>query len=205
MISLDIRADVRQAERFLRNLKRIAVKRAASRAINDAAITVRAEGARAIKREHPALKIGDIKNNIARYRATPQNLRAELKVKGRPLSATLFALRGGQQRTRRSVGVRGQVSLTRMGRARPMTAMFGTRRELVQYHGRKGFRVLRYGNEVFVRSNATGRKLRRFRGPSLPGVFRSRSEEFKAIAAERWKVAFPNRLKFEIEQAKVSV
>lgn len=183
---INVRTDIRQAAAFYTNLRERAIHMAASRAINDALITVRAEGARAIKREHPALKIGDIKNNMSIERAHRYRLRGEVRTRGRALSATLFALRGGH-------GKRG---------VRPLTAMFGKSREIVQWKGRGAFQVVRYGGEVFVRRYPKGRRIRRFRGPSLPGVFRARSEEFKVIAARRWAVTFPSRLRFEIERAK---
>lgn len=202
MITVDIKADVKRVEKFFSNLKKDAVKKAAARAINDALITVRKDGAQEIKKAHKALKIGDIKANMKIHTAWVSHLYGKVTTNGRPLSLRLFSPSGGQQRTRRSKGARGQVSLSRTGRARPLTAVMGNTRKLVQYRGRKAFRVLAYGNEIFVRVNATGRKLRRFRGPSLPGVFRAQGEKFKAIALKRFAVAFPNRMKFEIEKAK---
>lgn len=182
MIKFDVRADVREAQSFLRNLKGRAIPRAAARAVNDVLVTLRAEGARQIKADHPAMRIGDIKSNIATYKATPAKLVGSLEVKGRPLSLLLF----NATQTKRGVSAR-------MGKGR---------KQLVLYHGRKGFMVAAYGGEVFVRRNAKGRALKRFRGPSLPGVFRAQSPFFLRRAAERWAVTFPSRLQYEIELAK---
>lgn len=187
MITVDIRADVRQVEKMFGHLKAGAVKRAASRAINDALITVRADGAREIKKQHPALRIGDIKGNMVMHRAFPNNLQGRVETKGRPLSLKLFRP-GGGRRTRKGVS--------------PVTAMIGQKRGVVSYHGRKGFRIAAFGDEIFVRTFATGRQVRRFRGPSLPGVFRAQGNRFKAIAAQRWAVRFPAQMRFEIERAK---
>lgn len=195
---LDIRADIRDAQRFLKVTKG-GVRRAASRAINDSLITVRAEGAREIKAKHPALKIGEIKRKMLWQRATARTLTGWVETTGTPLPLEMFSLGGGAG-TRRRLGVRGQVSLTRTNR--PLTARMGTKRAQVQYNGRKGFRVLMYGNEVFVRQHPKGRQIRRFRGPSLPGVFRASSPRFKAIAQRRWAAAFPSRMQFEISRAK---
>lgn len=182
MIGLDLRLDVRSAERFLKNLRKNAVKKAAARAINDSLVTVRAEGARAIKREHPAMKIGDIKANMVTDRAHYWVLTGRVRTKGRPLSLLVF-----------------QARPTKKG----VTARIGTgKRRLVNYHGRKGFKVDKYGGEIFVRRFAKGRQIRRYRGPSMPGVFRARREEFVVIAQKRWAVTWPNRLKYEIEMAK---
>ena len=178
---LDIRADIKDAQRFLRVTQK-GVARAASRAINDSLVTVRAEGARAIKAQHPAMRIGDIKANMAIDRVHPSNLEGQVRTKGRPLSLLLFQAR----QTKRGV-----------------TARIGAgKRQLVNYHGRKGFKVKKYGDEVFVRAYPKGRQIRRFRGPSMPGVFRAQGKRFKEIAQRRWAVTFPNRMKYEIEKAK---
>ena len=58
MIRIDVRADVKKAQKFFTNLGRDGVQKAAARAINDTLTTVRAEGARLIRQQHPALKIG---------------------------------------------------------------------------------------------------------------------------------------------------
>lgn len=187
MITLDIKADVRQAERFLTNLKKGAVRRAAARAINDCIITVRADGARQIKRMHPALKIGDIKSNMLYDRATPADLRGTIDTKGRPLSLKFFRPSGGR-RTKRGTT--------------PVTAIIGQKRAVMQYKGRKAFRIASFNDEIFVRKDAKGRRLRKLRGPSLPGVFRAQGEYFTQVARKRWAVTFPNRLTYEIEKAK---
>ncbi len=182
MIKIDVRADIKQVQQFYLNLKERAIRRAAARAINDTLVTLRAQGARQIKSDHPAMRVGDIKANMVTYKATPDRLTGSVETKGRPLSALLF----GANQTRRGV-----------------TARFGKgKRELVIYHGRKGFTVARYGGEVFVRRDPKGRRLRRFRGPSMPGVFRAQTPFFMRLARERWAVTFASRLQYEIELAK---
>lgn len=188
MITVDIKADVKRVEKFFSNLGKNAVKRAASRAINDALITVRADGAREIKKVHSALTIGAIKGNMVIYRATPGNLQGKVETKGRPLSLKLFKPLGGKT--------------NRRGYRAPVTAIMGTTRAVVSYHGRKGFRVAAFGDEIFVRTNATGKRIRRYRGPSLPGVFRAQATKFKQIAMKRWAIRFPAQMRFEIERAK---
>lgn len=187
MIQLDIRTDISQAQRFYSTLRKNAVKKAAARAINDTLITLRAEGARFIKQDHPALKIGDIKNNMTIKRAHQFNLRGMVATRGAPLSALLFRPTGGR-RTKRGVT--------------PTSIMFGQRRGVVSIDGRKGFRIPRFGNEVFVRRNATGRQVRRFRGPSMPGVFRAKGQFMKSLAEQRWQKTFASRMRYEIELAK---
>jgi hypothetical protein len=186
VIELDIKIDIRRAQQFYTNLRRNAVKKAAARAINDTLITLRAEGAREIKREHPALSIGLIKNNMVMKRAYYLNLRGSVSTQGRPLSALMFSPSGG---------IRGKRTTS------PVKARFGKNRTVLTYQGRKAFRVKAYANEVFVRTFAKGRRIRKLRGPSLPGVFRARSERFLQIARERWAQTFASRMRYEISQA----
>jgi hypothetical protein len=187
VINLDISVDIRQAERFYSNLRKGGVKRAAARAINDTVVTLRAEGAREIKKEHPALSIGTIKSKMTVKRAHYLNLRGMVATQGRPLSALMFSPSGG---------IRGKHSTS------PVKARFGRNRSVLMYQGRKAFRVKAYGDEVFVRTFAKSRRIRKLRGPSLPGVFRARTPRFLQIARQRWAQTFASRMRFEIAQAK---
>lgn len=199
MINVSIQADIREVQSFMRNLKGNAIPRAASRAINDALVTVRAEGAREIKKSHPALRIGDIKSNMVVHKSTPSSLSGSVETKGKPLSLKLYGLGAST--------IIAQTRYTKGGRThvisqRGVTAQMGTARMPVVYQGRPAFIIPAYNNEVFVRADAKGRRVRRFRGPSLPGLFRAQSTRFKQIALARWAVTFPSRMQFEIELAK---
>jgi hypothetical protein len=187
MISLNVKADVTEVERYLSILEKDAARKAAARAINDTLTTLRAEGARLIKTAHPALKISDIKANMIMKRASYTNLRGLVSTTGRPLSALLFNVRGGKQ--------------TKSGRS-PLTAQFGQLRTELGIGSRLAFRIAKFGDEVFVRRDDRGHGVRRLRGPSMPGVFRAQLARFQQIAAERWAVTFPSRLRYEIELAK---
>lgn len=203
MIKLDIRSDVRQAERFYSNLRRDGVKSAAARAINDTLITLRAEGARMIKADHPALSIGAIKNAITMKRAHKFNLRGLVATQGRPQTLLLFNVRGGNRRISfRKTGAAGIYNATRTARATPVTAQIGKSRSAMQLHGRKAFRVPAFGNEVFVRRSGKGRQIRRLRGPSLPGVFRAKGSPMVDLARQRWRTTFASRMQYEIALAK---
>lgn len=200
MIRLDVRADIRQAQRYYSNLRRNAVPKAGARAINDVLITVRAEGAREIKRQHTAMRIGDIKDAMKIDRAFWNKLYGSVSTTGTPLSLLSFSVAGGEV-SRRKIGPRGQVAFSLKRRFRPITAVIGTKRAVMQLHGRKAFRVPGT-NEIFVRRNAKGRQFRRLRGPSLPGVFRAQYGRFEALAKKRWPAAFRSRMAYEIELAK---
>lgn len=184
MLHLDISADVKEAERLCKELEQRAVAIAAYRGINDTLTTLRKEGAQEIKKQHPALRSGHIKQNIRLQKAHPNRLSGAIETSGKPLSLKLFGL-----------SVQAKRGL--------VTARIGTgKRGAVSYHGRKAFIVQRYDGEVFVRKHATGRQIRRYRGPSLPGVFRAQGKKFTAIANQRWPRAFENRLKYQIALAE---
>jgi len=203
VIRLDIRADIKEAQRYCSNLQKNAVRKAGARAINDVIITVRAEGAREIKKAHPALAIGAIKNAMLMRKANRLTLVGSVDTEGRPQTLLLFKPSGGDRPVRfRKTRTAGIYNATRAAVARPLTAMIGTKRSVMQYKGRKAFRIAKYGNEIFVRRNGSGRQVRRLRGPSLPGVFRAQYARFQAIAQQRWAAAFRSRMQYEIELAK---
>lgn len=182
MIQLDVRADISRVQRFYSNLKKSAVPKAAARAINDTLTTIRAEGARAIKRQHPALRISDIKSKMTMKRAYYRNLRGMVATQGRPLSLLLFGARENRRGVTARIGPGG--------------------RRVTVYQGRKAFIVDRYGGEVFVRRYPKGRQMRKFRGPSMPGVFRAQGGYMQRIAEQRWRTTFNSRMRYEIERAK---
>jgi len=157
------------------------VNRAAARALNDTITTVRAVGAREIKKNHRALRIGDIKRSMKLGRATRNLLSARTTTSGKAQPLSRFRPR-----------------LFKVG----TKATIGNERVLLGKAGRRVFIIPRYGNEYFIRKSDSGRRVRRFRGPSLPGVFRAQLDRFRAIARDRWAVTFPNRMRFEIEKAQ---
>jgi hypothetical protein len=79
-------------EMFYAGLADVVREAAAVRALNRAAVTVRAEAAREIRKAYN-LKISDIKDQLTIVRATPGNLRAKVVASGRPLSLSGFAPR----------------------------------------------------------------------------------------------------------------
>ena len=181
MILVDVEVDVKEVRRLWSELGK-GVDRAAARALNDTMTTVISQGARSIKSRHSALKIGDIKRRMVRFRAHANRLTTVVSVTGKPLSLSLF-----RPSDKRKAGV---------------TAVIGTRRVLMGVAGRRAFRIPAYGNEYFVRRNVKGRAVKRVRGPSLPGAFRAASKDFERIAIDRWNVAFPSRVRFEIDKAQ---
>lgn len=202
MIQLDIRTDIKQAQRFYSNLRKSAVRKAAARAINDVLVTLRADGARKIKQSHPALKISDIKNNMIVVKANRLVLKGMVETSGTPLSLTLFRPSGGQRAVSfRKTKTAGIYNATKAARARPVSALIGTKRSAMEVSGRKAFRIPGT-NEIFVRRFGKGRQFRKLRGPSLPGVFRAQYGYFQSLARQKWATAFRSRMAYEIELAK---
>ncbi len=181
-IKVDIRADIAQVRALYGSIGK-GVERAAARALNDTVRTLRADGARIIKRKHPALKISDIKRAMVVTKATPRQLFASVDVAGKPLSLLRF-----RPHQLKRAGVK--VSL-------------GTRRVTLTYKGRKTFRVPAMHNDVFARRYATGRQIRRLRGPSLPGVFRAREREFTALARALFPKRLESRIQYELRKAEI--
>jgi hypothetical protein len=177
---ISVKSDFRQVKKMFKELGP-GVDRAAARALNDTITTVRKEGAQEIKRKHKALKIGDIKREMKVGKATPHRLNASAETRGKPLP-----LRNFSPSSKKRGGV---------------TAVIGNKRVLMGSPGRRAFQIPKFGNEYFVRKSASGRRIKRIRGPSLPGVFRASVDKFSAIARHRWVKTFNSRLKFEIEKA----
>lgn len=185
-LEIIIEADIEVARRYITELDERAIARAAARALNDVGRAVRTQGAREIKREHPALKIGTIKRAMRLEKATRFNLSASVSTTGKPMSVLLF---NATESKKRGVSAR-------IGKGR---------KRLIEYHGRRAFKIEAYGGEVFVRRADKGRRVRRFRGPSMPGVFRAQRPAFDKLIGERWPKAFASRLDYEIAKLNASV
>jgi len=179
-VKLDIKTDLKEAQRYLRELGP-GVDRAAARAINDVLTTLGMKGRQAMKKENRALKIGDIKANMKTTKANRLHLGGSIEVSGKPLSLLLFKPKQFKLGTK---------------------AIMGNVNTLLGSEGRRVFHIPDFGGEYFIRKAAGGRSVRRFRGVSLPGAFRAREDEFMLIARTRWETTFPNRLTYEIEKAR---
>lgn len=177
---ISIRTEFRQAERFYRHLGKTAVPKAAARAINKTLQGLRTDGARAIRKAHPGgPKIGEIKQELKLYKANFRQLRGVIYVTGRPMSLLRF----------------GATQLKSGASAR-----FGRNRKgVIRYHGKPAFILASKGGEVFVPRSGGG--IRRFRGPSMPGMFRAQLPEFKRSVRERWPKEMERSMKFEIQRA----
>lgn len=105
-MQVDVRADMRSVLLRLGQNESAVTGQAAARALNRAAITVRAEASREIRKEYN-LKAAEIKNEISIDRATRLKLRAIVGVKGRRL--TLYRFNAKQNKVGVAVTIkRGQ-------------------------------------------------------------------------------------------------
>lgn len=102
VIGVDVRMDVRGTRRYLSEVERRVVPQVTVRALNRVGTTVKAEAARAIREEAPALKIGRIKQRITIRRANP--IGPEVVITARGAGMPLIEYRARQ--------VRGGVAVT---------------------------------------------------------------------------------------------
>ena len=95
-MQVDVRADMSRILFQLRQVQDAATNKAAARALNRAATTVRAEASREIRKEYN-IKASEIRKEMSIQRATPSRLVSAVKAKGRRL--TLLRFNARQNRT----------------------------------------------------------------------------------------------------------
>jgi len=95
-MQVDVRADMSRILFQLRQVQDAATNKAAARALNRAATTVRAEASREIRKEYN-IKASEIRKEMSIQRATPSRLVSAVKAKGRRL--TLLRFNAKQNRT----------------------------------------------------------------------------------------------------------
>jgi hypothetical protein len=187
LIHIDVRADIRQAQIFLRELAgEKGTARATSRALNRTATTVRADAARLMQKKR-ALRIGVIKQSLSIHRATVFNLEARVTTSGKAIPIRHFS----------NVGKRGVTA-----RVEP-----GTKRVLLRRHGNKAFTTpyLGGGVTVFVRRGRSRLPIAKWSPvPGLPTVFVQShiTRALKAVVASVFPRRFKEEMNYEINKAK---
>lgn len=187
-IGLNVRADIRSAQLFLRELgPGRGTHRATSRALNKTATAVRAEGAKRIQ-EQRALRIGVIKQAMKITRATVQRLTAIVSVSGKPISIRHFA----------NVGTRGVTVRIRKG----------GKRTLLRRYGNKAFTnpAIGAGLSIFVRQ--TKKRLPLAKWPPVPGLPSVFVQErivaaLHRVARDVFHRRFREEMNFEINKARI--
>lgn len=177
MIQIDVRADIRKAQIFLRHMGTDqGTKRATARALNRTAVTVRAEAARMLQ-EKRALSIAEIKRALSLTRATSRSLVAAVTASGRPISIRHFASAGS-----RGVTVRIEK---------------GAKRTRLTRYGNKAFINAPWRPGVFVRKGK--KRLPIVAWPPVPGL-PSVLVQDKIVKAIKAVVAavFPRRIQEEL-------
>lgn len=187
MIHIDVRADIRSAQVFLRELAgERGTARATSRSLNRTATTVRAEAARLMQKKR-ALRIGVIKNAMSIKRSTAVDLVAIVTTSGRPIPIRHFANMGQRGVTARVVP--------------------GSKRVLLRRRGNKAFTTphLGGGTTVFVRQGSGRLPIVKWPAvPGLPTVFVQGHivRALKAIVSSVFPRRFREEMNYEISKAK---
>lgn len=183
-VSLDVRSDFRQVRRLFAELGP-GVSRAASRALNKTATSVRADVAREIQKKRN-LRIGVIKKQLKLKRATKNYLLASIEASGEPIAMRHF----GANATKKGVTVR----ITK-----------GTKRIALTKYGNKSFIVPGFaGNNIFVRKTKKRLHIVEWqRVPGIPTVFLQEKirEGMESNARTVWDKRFKEEINYEIQKA----
>lgn len=183
MIHLDVRADIRGAQVFLRDLSQQGTKRATARALNRTAITVRAEAARLLKKKRD-LPIGQIKGAMRIRRATTRFLQSSVVVSGKPISIRHFARHG-----KRGVTVRIEQ---------------GGKRTQLRRFGNKAFINPKWRPGVFVRRGKSRLPIQAWAPvPGLPTVLVQNNivAAIRGVVGVTFKKRIAEEMRYEIRRA----
>ena len=187
MIHIDVQADIKKAQLFLRATQK-GVARATARALNRTATTVRAEAARMIQ-EKRALNISVIKKAMRITRATTHRLEAAVVVSGKPISMRHFS----HIRLARTKGkVTGVTGIS-------ARILKGDRLKLLTRHGNKAFTNPSIGGGLAIVYRKGKRRLPISAWAPVPGL-PTVLVQSKIVDAIRKVVAvvFPERMKAEM-------
>lgn len=199
MITLDVRADVRKVQVFLRALSDKGTKRAISRSLNRTATTVRAEAARLLRTKR-LLPI-TIKKSLKVKNATVNNLTAVVTASGKSISIRNFSRLSFETAriagARQKVGIRGiNVRITQSSRAR-----------LLRKFGNKAFTNPRIGGglPIMVRTSKKRFPIEAWQPvPGLPTVFVQEkiADAMRAVASQTFTKRLEHEIQYEINAAK---
>ena len=183
MVSIDVRADIKETAKMLAHYERVAIPKATNRAINTTLRNVRTKIQRYIS-ERTGLKIGEIKEGIRGQRSTLATLRAELVGHGRAVNLIRFVTPGKRQpgAFRNEPGVRANAW-----------------RKARTYHGAFIIRGKGHGKPiVVVRTSRSRQPLRGLSGPSVRAEMGrpAATALMKRTAIERFGINFHHDLKY---------
>lgn len=195
MIKLDIRADIKKAQLFLRATEQ-GTKRATARALNRTMTTVRAEAARKLQEERN-LTIGEIKKQMRVDRATVSRLVAMLTVSGKPITMRHFSRLRFDRANGKVVGVGGISAKIRKA----------DRYKLLRRHGNKAFTNPKIGGGLAIVYRKTKKRLPISAWAPVPGLPRvlvqtKIAEALKDVAVTTFRKRIAEELNYEINVAK---
>ncbi|MDH5528254.1 MAG: phage tail protein [Nitrospirota bacterium] len=190
MIGLDIRADVRNTERWLTAVQKKAVPKAASMAMNRVTITVRKDSVRGISRA-TALKQKRVREAVViAVKARRSHLVAVVAARPKRINLIEFVTKGKQVpgAFRRQTGVSAKAWA---GRKVYKGTFIG--------RGKSSGKPL-----VFARTSTHPKPLKAIHGPSIPRTFVQ--EEINRVmvetASRRWPIEFDRALKFALSRVR---
>lgn len=195
MIQLDVRADIKKVQLFLRATQQ-GTKRATSRALNRTMVTVQAEAARKLQEERN-LRIGEIKKQMRIEGATVAKLVAKLTVSGKPISIRHFSRLRFDRMGGKVTGISGISAKIRKA----------DRYKLLRRHGNKAFTNPKIGGGLAIVYRKTKKRLPISAWAPVPGLPRvlvqtKISEALKDVALTTFKKRIAHELQYEIDQAK---
>lgn len=183
MMKLDVRLDLKEVQKYLTDVQRKRVPRAASRAINKTLTNVRTEASKQIRQKR-ALKAGVVRQAMSIVRATVARLAGSLNASGRPIPLREYAAR----RTKKGVTVKVTPGA----------------RKLVTHQGNKGFIVDRIGGHVFAREGKQRLPIKKLYGPSIPATFLKEKvvAAMHRVAGANWPKRFAEELRHELSKIR---
>ena len=177
---IDVKADVRRAQRQLGN-DRGAVTKAAARALTRTADQVRSAAVKELARE-TGLKQKDVRVALKRIRAKPRNLISAVVATGRAVNLIRFT-RQTREQARRAGGV--------------IANAWGKKRLY------RGSFIGNVGRTVFRRTSAARLPIAALHGPSIPREMAREkiAKHLKAVVRTRWPINFAADLKFFLNRS----
>lgn len=193
MIEIDVSTYINGATMFLKEMEP-SCRRAAYRALNRTATTVRADAARLLQGER-ALLIGTIKSQMFVKRATLRNLRAKIGVKGGPISMRHFAYLRFETTKGQRTGISGITYKVKKA----------DRRKLLKRGNRKAFTnpMLGGGVTIFVRRGPSRLPIMKWAPvPGLPHSLVSNAVEtaIRTTAVRVFQQRYDHEVRYEIRR-----
>lgn len=190
MIGLNVQADVRGTERWLTGLRKKAVPKAASMAINRVAATVRSRGVKAIA-QTTSLKQRKVREAVViAVKARRANLTAVIRA--RPHGINLIEFVAAAKRVPGAFRRQAGVSARAWGQRKVYAGTF------IGKGPRSGKLI------VAVRTSKARGPLKGISGPSIPRVFVGEEvqREMLSTAKARWPIEFERALRVALSRVK---